>query len=233
MNQMIPFIFDEKPVRTVMIGDSPWWVGKDVCNVLGYKDTVNALKQHCRGVVKHHPLATGGGTQEVRVISEGDVFRLIVSSRLPEARRFEKWLFEEVLPQIRKTGSYVPETVRQDIENLRSRILDIEIDRSVTEERLLRSERTIRRYEEQRLMTYEDKREILALSANKYPVSMIQRITKKSRGAIKRFFDEFYSLDDDAFEEELEKIGSAGEDFFSCAAACLAASRGRGRRYEP
>jgi len=106
MNQVIPFIFDERPVRAVVVEDSPWWVGKDVCQVLGYKDTVSAIKQHCKGVAKHHLLETRGGKQQVRIISEGDVFRLVINSQLPQAQQFEKWLFEEVLPQIRKTGAY-------------------------------------------------------------------------------------------------------------------------------
>ncbi|MDR0722758.1 MAG: Bro-N domain-containing protein, partial [Treponema sp.] len=186
MNQVIPFNFENHDVRVVMIDGQEWWVGKDVVESLGFKDTVNAIKQHCKGVVKHHPLQTGGGKQEVRIISEGDVFRLIVNSRLPQAQRFEKWLFEEVLPQIRKTGSYIPEDAKQDIQDLQQRVLELELNRTVTEKILLRSQQTIRRYQEQRLMTYADKREILNLRINKYRISDIQRITKKSRGAIKR-----------------------------------------------
>jgi len=106
MNQVVPFIFDERPVRTVVVEDSPWWVGRDVCNALGYKNPNDAMADHCKGIAKRYPLETSGGRQEVRIISEGDVFRLIVGSNLPQAQRFEKWLFEEVLPQIRKTGAY-------------------------------------------------------------------------------------------------------------------------------
>jgi len=112
MNQVIPFIFDECPVRTVVVEDSPWWVGKDVCLVLGYKDTVNAIKQHCMGGPKYHPIVDSlGRKQEVRIINEGDVFRLVINSHLPQAQQFEKWLFEEVLPQIRKTGAYAAVTL--------------------------------------------------------------------------------------------------------------------------
>jgi prophage antirepressor-like protein len=104
-NQMIPFSFENRQVRMTLIDGQEWWVGKDVAESLGYKDTANAIKQHCRGVAKHHPIVDSlGRTQEVRIISEGDVWRLITHSNLPEAQRFEKWLFEEVLPQIRKTG---------------------------------------------------------------------------------------------------------------------------------
>jgi phage antirepressor YoqD-like protein len=65
-------------------------------------------------VLKRHPLETTGGTQEFRVLSEPDVPRLIVSSRLPEAEKFERWIFEEVLPSIRKTGSYLSPSQRAD-----------------------------------------------------------------------------------------------------------------------
>lgn len=104
---LIAFAFDERIVRTVVDSNNEaWFVGKDVAEVLGYADTVNALKQHCKGVVKRHPLQTAGGVQETRIISEPDLFRLIVNSKLPSAERFERWVFEEVLPSIRKTGFY-------------------------------------------------------------------------------------------------------------------------------
>lgn len=64
------------------------------------------MNDHCKGVTKRYPLISGGGTQDVRVISEADLMRLIISSKLPAAERFERWVFEEVLPSIRKTGSY-------------------------------------------------------------------------------------------------------------------------------
>lgn len=107
MSDLNVFAFDSQAVRVVMVDGQPWFVGKDVAEVLGYTDTVNAIKQHCKGVVKRHPLSTPGGTQEVRIISEPDMLRLIVGSKLPAAERFERWVFEEVLPSIRKTGAYV------------------------------------------------------------------------------------------------------------------------------
>ena len=74
--------------------------------VLGYSNDSDAMKRHCKGVVKRYPLQTAGGMQEVRVLSEPDVLRLIVSSTLPAAEAFERLVFEEILPTIRKTGSY-------------------------------------------------------------------------------------------------------------------------------
>lgn len=106
MNNVIPFNNDEFSIRVVLIDGEQWFVGKDAAEALGYSDTVNAIKQHCKGVAKHHPLPTAGGVQDLRVINEPDLYRLIVGSTLPAAERFERWVFEEVLPSIRKTGSY-------------------------------------------------------------------------------------------------------------------------------
>jgi prophage antirepressor-like protein len=205
MRKLIPFIFEDKPVRAVVIDGADYWIGRDVARVLGYKDTVNAIKTHCRGVVKHHPIVDAlGRTQEVRVIGEPDVFRLIAASRLPEAVRFEKWLFEEVLPQIRRTGSYALD--RKELEALKGRVYRMELKDAMNEQMLKNAFRTISRYKYARVMTYEDKKEILTLKLNGYRISDIQRITKKGRGAITKFLDWLTDLDDQAFEAEYEKI---------------------------
>ena len=94
-------------IRTVEIDGKPYFVGVDVAKALGYKDTVNALKQHCRGVVKHHLIDSLGRNQEASFITEGDLYRLIMKSKLPSAEKFESWVMDEVLPTIRKTGVYV------------------------------------------------------------------------------------------------------------------------------
>ncbi len=107
MSNIIPFQFDNNPIRVVTDEHGePLFVGKDICDALGYADHTNALKHHCKGVVKRHPLQTPGGVQELRVISEPDVMRLMVGSTLPAAEAFERLVFEEILPTIRKTGTY-------------------------------------------------------------------------------------------------------------------------------
>ena len=92
---------------------------KDVATVLGYADTVNAIKQHCRGVAFHHPIVDSlGRTQKARFIGEGDMYRLIAHSKLPSAVEFEKWIFEEVLPSLRKYGGYLtPEKIEEVLLN--------------------------------------------------------------------------------------------------------------------
>lgn len=107
MSNIVPHNFEGLSVRTVQIEDKTYFVGKDAASALSYVDTVNALKQHCRGVVKHHPIPDAlGRLQEMRVIEEPDLMRLVVNSTLPSAERFERWVFEDVLPSIRKNGSY-------------------------------------------------------------------------------------------------------------------------------
>lgn len=107
MNHITPFQFENTAIRVITDEDGePLFVGKDICVALGYADPTNAMKQHCKGVAKHHPLQTAGGTQNMRVLYEPDVLRLIVSSSLPAAESFERLVFEEILPSIRKTGSY-------------------------------------------------------------------------------------------------------------------------------
>ena len=102
-----PFQFESKAVRTVIENGAPLFVAIDVAEALGYKRPKDAVYRHCKGALKRSPLQTHGGIQELRVIHEPDVYRLIVGSQLPTAQRFERWIFEEVLPTIRKTGVYV------------------------------------------------------------------------------------------------------------------------------
>lgn len=104
---LIPFCFKGAPVRVVTDeSGEPWFVAKDVCDLLGYANPHDAVGRHCKGVAKRYPLQTAGGQQEVRVLSEGDMLRLIVNSTMPAAQEFETWVFDEVLPTIRRTGSY-------------------------------------------------------------------------------------------------------------------------------
>lgn len=99
-------------LRTVEEGDKIFFVASDVANMLGYKNPRKAVSDHCRCVTKRYvPHPQGKGTLEVNAIPEGDVYRLIVSSKLPAAEKFERWVFDEVLPDIRKYGMYAKQDV--------------------------------------------------------------------------------------------------------------------------
>lgn len=92
-------------LSVIIIDGREMFKAKEVAAMLGYKDTVNAVKQHCRGVVKHH-LPSKSGNQEYSLIPESDVWRLIIRSKLPQAEAIERWIMDDVLPSIRKTGTY-------------------------------------------------------------------------------------------------------------------------------
>lgn len=105
--QIIPFKFEANEVRAMLIGDQPWFCVADVCGLLGYVNSRDALSKHCRekGVAKRDTL-TSRGKQALTFIDEGNLYRLIIKSRKEEAQRFESWVCDEVLPAIRKHGSY-------------------------------------------------------------------------------------------------------------------------------
>lgn len=104
-------------IRTVEIDGKTYFVGKDVAKALGYKNLNDAISRHCKGVVKYDFL-TNGGKQLMNVITEGDLYRLITNSELPYAEKFESWIFDEVLPSIRKHGAYMtPEKLEEAILN--------------------------------------------------------------------------------------------------------------------
>lgn len=101
-------------LRTVESDGVIEFCGKDIANALGYANPSKALKDHCKGVTKRYPLATPGGIQNVRFISEPDLYRLIAHSKLPNAQKFESWIYTDVLPSIRKHGGYLtPEKVEE------------------------------------------------------------------------------------------------------------------------
>ena len=121
-----PFVFpgDGKAIRSLILPNGePGFVGKDVAERLGYANPSDAIGRHCKGVVIRYPLPTAGGLQETRILTEPDVLRLIVSSSLPEAEAFERWVFEEVLPSIRRTGGYTMQPQKtssaEDMETMR------------------------------------------------------------------------------------------------------------------
>lgn len=108
MNELMIFNNPEfGEIRTIEEEGKILFCAKDVAAALGYKDTTNAIKQHCRGVVKRHLTDSLGRNQETNFIPEGDIYRLAAKSELPGAERFESWIFDEVLPSIRKNGGYV------------------------------------------------------------------------------------------------------------------------------
>ncbi len=104
-------------IRTVTIEDKIYFVASDVARALGYAKPQNAISAHCKGALKWG-IPTNGGNQEMNIIPEGDIYRLIVKSELPSAEKFESWVFEEVLPTIRKQGAYIPNELSPQLQLL-------------------------------------------------------------------------------------------------------------------
>lgn len=123
-------------IRTIEIDGKPYFVGTDVAKALGYNNPRDAVSRHCKGVVKHDT-PTSSGIQSMSYINEGDLYRLIMKSKLPSAEKFESRVMDEVLPTIRKTGSYrKPLTTVEQIQVIATGFLD-------HEERLNRLENTM------------------------------------------------------------------------------------------
>lgn len=107
MNELQIFNSNEfGQIRTVTKEDKTYFVGNDVAKALGYTETAKAIRTHCKGV-SEMDIPTNGGIQKVKVITEGDIYRLVIKSQLPKAEEFESWIFDNVLPSIRKSGGYI------------------------------------------------------------------------------------------------------------------------------
>lgn len=108
MNELQNFNFEGNEVRTVLINDEPYFVGKDVATAIGYRNTKDAINKHVKSKYRRESrFATPSGTQTMTVISEPGIYQLAGQSKLPTAEPFQDWIYEEVLPSIRKHGAYM------------------------------------------------------------------------------------------------------------------------------
>ena len=94
-------------VRTIEIDGKPYFVANDVARALGYTNPSKATNDHCKNAVMSRGNDSLGREQEFKFIPEGDIYRLIIRSNLPAAERFERWIFDDVIPSIRKNGGYI------------------------------------------------------------------------------------------------------------------------------
>ena len=107
MNEMKIFNFEDNEVRTQTINGEPWFVGKDVADILGYSNPAKAIRDHVDDEDKgQNDTFTPGGMQIMTIVNESGLYSLVFKSQLPSAKRFKRWVTSEVLPTIRKTGSY-------------------------------------------------------------------------------------------------------------------------------
>ena len=104
----------------LVIDDKPYFPATECAKILGYSEPQNAVNRHCKidGCVKHTVIDRLGREQKTKFITEGNLYRLIIRSKLPAADKFERWVFDEVLPSIRKHGAYITgETLDRIMQN--------------------------------------------------------------------------------------------------------------------
>lgn len=107
MNELQIFNFKENEVRTLMINNEPYFIGKDVATILGYERADNAIRSHVDDEDKlMHQISASDQRRNMTLINESGLYSLILSSKLPQAKEFKRWVTKEVLPSIRKTGGY-------------------------------------------------------------------------------------------------------------------------------
>ncbi|MBV7302168.1 phage antirepressor KilAC domain-containing protein [Corynebacterium sp. TAE3-ERU2] len=118
-------------IRTITNDGQILFCGKDVATALGYQDPTNAVKLHCRGAANYHPIEDAlGRTQNARFVTEGDLYRLIIFSKLSAAQKFETWVFDEMLPTIRRHGMYAYDEPLADDEVLEHAIATLRTERT-------------------------------------------------------------------------------------------------------
>lgn len=114
MNELQTFNFEDLPVRTLTVDEEPYFVGKDVADILGYLKPANAIANHVDDEDKTTTLIQGTGSNyksKAVIINESGLYSLIFSSKLESAKRFKRWVTSEVLPAIRKHGIYATDNV--------------------------------------------------------------------------------------------------------------------------
>ncbi|MCU2053056.1 phage antirepressor [Enterococcus faecium] len=149
MNTPQIFIFEQNEVRTVLVNEEPYFVGKDIAEILGYSNTPKAIRDHVDEEDKtQNDSFTVNGTALV-LINESGLYSLILKSKLPSAKKFKRWVTSEVLPAIRKHGGYLtPEKVEEALLNP---------DTIIQLATQLKEERTGRLIAEQKIAEYEPK----------------------------------------------------------------------------
>jgi prophage antirepressor-like protein len=203
-NQLIPFSFEEKNIRIVVVDGEPWFVAKDVASALEYPESSSPARlfahvpDEWKGV---NPIHTLGGIQRMLCLSEQGLYFFLGRSDKPKAVPFQKKVAGDVLPQIRRTGKY------DGLGKATEAFLIIQY----LEEENKSLRREIRRYETRNFLTAGDKIDIVTLRVQEYPVSAIQKITKKGRKRIKDFLDRFFSLSEEEWDAELESWYKAVE----------------------
>lgn len=190
-------------VRGIEINGEPWLVGKDVAKILGYSNTRDAISKHVddedKGVAKCDTL---GGVQDLTIINESGLYSLILSSKLPKAKRFKHWITSEVLPSIRKTGSY---SIQQ------------KVDSYMIEDSIARAKRWIEEEEERRTLklTVEHQKPMVMLAEERidkkgcYSLTDVTKSLHFKRGQITR-----WAKSQGFIHKALAEVNNKGKEYF-------------------
>ncbi len=108
MNDIQIFNFQSNEIRTILKDNEPWFVAKDICDVLGLGNITEALRNLDDDELTSEILKSGNQGREMKLVSESGLYALVIRSNKPNARKFRKWITSEVLPNIRKSGIYIP-----------------------------------------------------------------------------------------------------------------------------
>ena len=126
MEQIMPFQYYHHPVRVIIHDETPWWVAKDVCDILeikSHRNVIARLDDDEKGV---HLMDSPGGRQKTTIVNEFGLYELIFRSDKPEAKAFRRWLKRDVLPQIRRTGAYAAPAAPDRLAALEARVAALE-----------------------------------------------------------------------------------------------------------
>lgn len=187
--------YESSEVRTVQVNGEPWFVGKDVATVLGYSNTRDAIARHVdeedkAGVGIHD----GSQMREVVVVNESGLYSLVLSSKLPNAKKFKRWVTSEVLPSIRKHGSYSVQSQFADLSPQLQVLIQMETRQKQIEARQAEQATALAGLEQKLQNTCE----VIALDKtawrkdSEHLINKIARATGEGYGGIRLVYEEIY-----------------------------------------
>lgn len=181
MNEEVQlYTFENKDIRTLTIDDKPWFVSKDVATVLGYSNTRDAIGKHVDGEDKNTVAIRDGitrGNPNKTIINESGLYSLIISSKLPSAKKFKHWVTNEVLPSIRKHGAYLTSDKIDEILSNPDTIIHLATQLKQEREKL-KQERERRLIAEQKVGEYKPKASYYDLILQNNSLVTITQIAK-------------------------------------------------------
>ena len=194
-NEIQVWNYESSEIRTVQVNGEPWFVGKDVATILEYSNPRKALADHVdaedKGVTKCDTL---GGVQDLTIINESGLYSLVLSSKLPNAKKFKRWVTSEVLPSIRKHGSYSVQSQFADLSTQLQVLIQMETRQKQIEARQAEQATALAGLEQKLQNTCE----VIALDKtawrkdSEHLINKIARATGEGYGGIRLVYEEIY-----------------------------------------